>query len=452
MHPSAFIAILRARLWIIALVLGVALAGSILVSLWLPPTYKANATVVVDAKSKDPVSGAMIPMPLVGGYVATQVDIIRSRNVAAKVVDILKLADQPAVKAEFVEDTQGRGQLRDWLADRLLKSLVVEPSRESTAIDIGFKSVDPNFAAVAANTFAKAYIDTNLDLRTEPARQVSAWYEGQLKQLRGNLEQAQIRLSAYQRARGLVATDERLDVETSRLAELSSHLVAAQSQSFDAASRQGGEGADVMNSSVVQQLRTDLARREAELAQLSQNLGQNHPQWQRSKAEVETLRQKLEAEKAAASRVASTTASAARQREANTRAAVASQKARVLELKKQRDELAVMMRDVENAQRIYDSALQRFSQTQMESQATQTEIAILNGAVAPLKPSSPNLPLNILLATLLGGMLGVGAALLVEMFDRRIRQPYDIAMILGVPVLSVLAPARRRWFGRKAIA
>lgn len=452
MNPTIFLAILRARLWLMLLVLGVTVATATVVSLVLPPTYKATATVLVDAKSKDPVTGAMLPVQFMAGYAATQVDIISSRNVAGKVVDALRLAEVPQVKADYLAATEGKGSIRDWLAGRLAENLSVEPSRESSVIGIAFKATEPRFAAAVANAFANAYIETSLELRTEPARQLSTWYQGQLRQLRDNLEKAQAALTAYQRERGLVASDERLDMETARLAELSSQMVAAQSSSYDAASRQSSEGAEVMNSGVVQQLRTDLARREAELAQLGQNLGQNHPQYQRASAEVDALRARLEAEKSTATRVVSTTASAARQREASLRAAVAAQKARVLELKQQRDELTVLQRDVDNAQRVYDAAQQRSSQSQLESQTTQTEIAILNPATAPIRPDSPRLLLNLILAVFLGGMLAVGAAFLVEMLDRRVRGPHDVADLLGVPVLAVFAPGPRRPFWRKAPA
>ena len=452
MNFTTFIAILRARFWLILLVMVVTIGTAAVVSLIMPPSYKASTSVVVDSKSKDPVSGALIPTQLMAGYLATQVDIISSRNVAGKVVDTLKLAENPQVKADFQNATQGKGNIREWLAGNLIKNLSVEPSRESTVIDISFKSVDPNFAAVVANATARAYIDTNLELRTEPARQMAAWFETQLKQLRDNLDQAQTKLSTYQRQHGLVGADERLDVETARLGELSSQLVAAQSSSFDAASRQSGVGADVMNSGVVQQLRTDLARQEAALAQLAQNLGQNHPQYQRTKAEVDTLRAKLEAEKKVATVVATTTASATRQREANLRGALSTQKTHILDLKNKRNDLSVLIRDVENAQRIYDSAQQRFSQTHLEAQTTQTEIAILNPAIAPLAPDSPKVLLNLILATFLGTLLAVGVAFLMEMIDRRVRNPQDISELLGVQVLSVLSPTKRRVFWRKATA
>jgi uncharacterized protein involved in exopolysaccharide biosynthesis len=107
------------------------------------------------------------------------------------------------------------------------------------------------------------------------------------------------------------------------------------------------------------------------------------------------------------------------------------------------------LRDLDNAQRSYDSALQRYGQTQLEAQSTQTEIAVLNPAVPPLKPASPKLLLNLVLAVFLGGMLAVGMAFLMEMLDRRVRDPRDVTDLLGVPVLGVLGAAPARRSGRK---
>jgi uncharacterized protein involved in exopolysaccharide biosynthesis len=149
------------------------------------------------------------------------------------------------------------------------------------------------------------------------------------------------------------------------------------------------------------------------------------------------LRQQLDSAVRTATRSVASASSAARQREISQRAAVAGQKTKVLELKKQRDEIAVLQRDVENAQHIYDSALQRASQSRLEAQTSQTEIAVLNPATPPLQPSKPRTFLNILIATFLGGVIGVGLALLIELFDRRVRSIDDITDSLGLPMLGV---------------
>ncbi len=120
------------------------------------------------------------------------------------------------------------------------------------------------------------------------------------------------------------------------------------------------------------------------------------------------------------------------------------QKARVLELNQQRDTLAVLTRDVENARAAYDAALQRKEHVRLESEINQTDIAVLDPAVAPLEPAFPLLTLNLILAAVLGTLLGIGTALLVEVGDRRVRVAEDLAKASGSPVLAVLKRTGRR--------
>lgn len=438
MNFSTFLAVLNARKKIMLLILGVTVLATLVINLVIPSSYEGAVTVVVNMSSKDPITGLMTPAPLMSGYLATQVDIIDSHAVAAKVVDDLKLADNAQVKSDFQNATDGKGSVRDWLADLLMKNLTVNPSRESSAIEIDFKGTNPAFVAAIANAFAKAYIDTNLELRTEPAQQLTTWYQAQITPLRENVDKAQIKLAQYQRDHGLVASDQRLDVEQARLADLSNQLVAAQAYSYDAASRSASQGADVMNNTVVAQLQAELALKEADLAQLGKDKGINYPGYQQQKAQVDALKAKVDDAIKSASRVTSTTAVQARQREASLRAAMAGQKSHVLDMETQSTELAALTRDVESAQRIYDSALQRYSQARLESQSTQTDISILNPAIPPIKPSSPKILLNMLLAVFVGSTLSVGVAFLLEMLDRRVRGERDIVELLQIPVLSVL--------------
>lgn len=447
MNFTQFLLILKAR-WLVALLaLLVTVGTTVAISLLLPKNYTATATLVVDSKAKDPITGVLLPAQLLPGYMATQVDIIQSRNVALRVVDGLKLTQIPSIREAFSKATKGQGDIRYWMADLLLKKLDVKPSRESSVMQISFEGSDPRFATVVANAFAQAYIRTNLDLRVQPARLTTAWYEDQVKQLREDLEKAQARLSAYQRDKGLVASDERIDVETARLAELSSQLVAAQAQTYDTTSRQAQSGnalAEVEQNPLVQNLKAEVARSESQLLQLAEKVGRNHPQYLRAQAEFDSLRGKLDKETKTATRTVSTTAKVAQGREGEIRSALATQKNKVLSLKQQRDEAAVLIRDLENAQRLYDAALQRYGQTRLESQSTQTDIAVLNPAIQPLEPSSPKVLLNTLLAVFLGTLLGVGLALLTEMLDRRVRSSEDLVTSLEIPVLGELGKRMKK--------
>lgn len=442
---TQFLLVLNARKWIILGVLAVTIAVTAGVSLWLPKEYTATTTLIVDSKSKDPLTGQMLPAQMFPGYMATQIGVINSSQVAGRVVRDLKLADNPATREQFMQATEGRGTIEDWLGSVLLQKLHAEPSRESSIISIGFTGSDPRFAAIVANAFAKAYIDTNLDLRVAPAKQTAAWFDQQITQLRSNLDQAQQKLTAYQREKGLVESEERLDVETRRMADLASQMVAAQSAAFDASSRTRDSASmpEVINNPVVQNLKAQLAHGEGKLAELRNRVGINHPDFLRMQAEVTSYKSQLSAELNTATRGVGASAGAARQRHSELVAAFERQKAKVLELKQQREEAMLLARDVENAQRVYDSALQRYGQTRMESQSTQTDIAVLNPATPPLQPSKPRVILNVLLSLFLGTLLGVGVGFMLELVDRRVRSGQDIVAALGIPVLAeVKKPSR----------
>ncbi|XYJ09363.1 chain length determinant protein EpsF [Telluria sp. B2] len=461
MNLHQFLLLLRARR---KLILSTLLATILLALGWSlvqSKTYTATTSVLLNYKGVDPLTGLTMPGQLLPGYMATQIDIISSKNVALRVVDRLRLASNPAVVSQFQEATDGRGTVRDWLADLLLRKLDIKPSRESSVVEISFKGADPAFAAAVANAFAEEYQNVSVRLKTEPMKKASAYFNEQTKQLRDNVETAQARLSKYQQEKGIVSLDNnRVDVELERLNDLSSQLVAAQAMAMEATSRERMAGSgnahspDVTNNPLVQNLRVALAAAEAKLAESASRYGRNHPGYQAASAEVDKMRADLNAALATVSRSVGGNAQVLRQREEELRAALAAQKARVLELNRTRDELGVLLKDLDSAQRAFDAASQRFSQTRIEAQSEQSDIAVLNPAVAPSEPSGPRILLNTLVAVLLGTVLGVGVALLLELLNRPVRSSSDVQELLGIPVLGSVAwqPPRPRGALRSLMA
>jgi chain length determinant protein EpsF len=446
---TQFLLILKARFWIVLITFLVILSSATVVSLLMPKSYTATTSLVLNYKGMDPVTGTVLPAQLMPGYMATQIDIISSQNVAKKVVDALKFTDSSVAQEQFYKATKGKGDIRAWFADQLLKELEVKPSKESSVLEISFKGADPEFAAEVVNGFANAYIQTNLQLKVEPSQKAASFLGEQTKALRANLETAQAKISKYQQEKGLTNIVGSLDVESARLNDLSSQLVMAQSQAYESNSRQrsaGGNGLaspDVTANSVIQNMKVEIARAESKLSELSQRVGVNHPQYQATREELEKLKSMLRQETQNVSSSVAGTANIYRQREAELKAALAAQKARVLELNLSRDELAVLQRDVENAQRAMDAASQRYTQATLEGKANQSDVAVLNPATAPQTQSSPKVFRNILLATFLGTMLGVCFALLVELTNRRVRSRDDLSELLEVPVFTISGGSER---------
>ena len=449
MTLQQFLLAFRARFGVFALVLAATVLAATVVSFLLPKTYKATASLLVDAKDEQSLSNVLpliLPQEKLS-YLQTQMDIITSKRVARKVVQDLKLPENAAMRAAFEKAAAGYGSIDDWLIEGLLNKLKVETSL-SSIIQVTFSSPDPRQSAAIANAFAKAYIDTMLELRVEPTRQAAAWYDEQLKSLRANLEDAQAKLTNYLQREGIVSADERLDVDSTRLGALSDQVVKAQEQTFqwNAREQQARDflkrGAsldklpDVLDNPFIQRLKTDLHQGEAKLRELATQYGSNYPQYQRQLSENRSLRQKLDVEMRKVVAGIESSARQSRQREADLAKAMAVQRARLLELKDNRNEFTVLRRNVESAERAYDTAMQRHVVSQVESRASQTNVTVLNPAAVPGRPSQPKIKLNIALSVVVGTMLGIGIVMLMEMVDRRVRSGGDLA--LEVPLLAVL--------------
>ncbi len=194
----------------------------------------------------------------------------------------------------------------------------------------------------------------------------------------------------------------------------------------------------MVNNPVLSSLRGDITRAEARFQELTSRLGDNHPQVIEAKANIASLRARLDAETRRVTGSLGVTNTINRQREAEIRGALEAQRARVLRLRTAREEGAVLIRDVENAQRAYDAVLARLNQTSLESQTTQSNAYVLAQAVPPIVPSSPKVVRNVLLSIVFGLALAIAAAMLLEFVDRRVHTVDEVSELLGLPLLGVL--------------
>lgn len=436
--------VLRAR-WLIASIVFTVVFGLIATLTFLQPkSYTATGSIVVDIKSPDPIAGMVLSGVAAPSYLLTQIDIFQSERVARKVVTSLKLDQSPGWRDKWIEATGGTGNFESWLANSLRRGVDVRPSRGSNVINVSYSMTDPQFATVLTNAFIQAYLDIGMELRTDPAKQYSQFFNSNAKQLRSQLEQAQNRLSEFQRAQGIVISDDRLDIETSRLNELNTQLVMAQSTAADSGSRkveankQGDQMPEVLSNGLIVSLRADLVRLQGQLQQLSTRYGDEHPQVRELKSNIADLQSRLDRE------VHKITSSVGINNTVNLshvaliRASLEEQRNKVLKMKAHRDEAALLQRDVDNAQRAYDGVLARLNMTSLESQAVRADTAALEFATVPSQPSSPRVFMNLVLGFLFAVVLATALALLRERSDRRLRGSDDIEALVHVPLISVI--------------
>ena len=185
-------------------------------------------------------------------------------------------------------------------------------------------------------------------------------------------------------------------------------------------------------------LTTDLARQEAKLDETLARLGERHPQVLELRANISQLRSRIDGETQRLVGSIGVSDSVTRTRYGQARAALEAQRNKVIHLREQRDHLAVLARNVDNAQRAYDVVFARQNQTSVESQLTQTNVSVLKRASAPLRAAKPLTSLNLALGATVGLLLGLGACVLREGLHPVLRTEEDVLEALGLPLLERL--------------
>jgi succinoglycan biosynthesis transport protein ExoP len=443
MNISHILAVIRAR-WAPALaVFLLILAASILYVIFATRIYTATASLLIDSRP-DPVSALLTGGQTSPAVINTQMEIIRSDRVALRVAQNLKLADTADLKAAWERGGKSGGTLQEWLVNFVQAGLDVKAAVPGgTVINIGYKSPDPRFAATVANAYVQAYLETSIELRVDPAKQYSGFFTDQQKAARDALEVAQNKLSAFQKDKQIIGSDDHLDLELSRLNALTTSLVAIQQARIDASTRQGQVGnasqmQEVLGSGTVSGLKAELSTAELKLQELSSRYGDKNPQVVDAREAVSSLRTKIARATSDVTGAVGIDARVSRQREAEIQSALDAQRTKVLSMKETRDQAAVLARDVDNAQRAYDQVFARVNQTNLESQNRQSNATVISQASMPIEPSSPKVVANLILGIFAAIVGGLGMALLIEQFDKRIRTNSDAIDFLGLPVIGIM--------------
>jgi len=441
MTPKQYLQVVWARKWLVLGLLVLVSTAGIVTTMLLPRQYTAESTMVVEMRI-DPVLGALAPSLAAPGYMATQIEIIRSERVASRVVQMMGIEKSPKAVQQWREATDAKIPIERYFAGLLQRGLGVEVVRGSNLINVTFSAPDPQFAQAAANAFIQAYLDVSVELRIAPAKQSAAFLDEQTKVLRANLEAAQAKLTKFQQEKGIVVSDERLDQENTRYTSLATQLSAAQAELVETATRGRNTGSetspDVLGSPAVQGLKGQLAAAQTKLTEISAIVGKNHPTRVQLEAQIDEIKKQLSAEIRRVSSGTSTVSRGSAEKVGELKAMLEAQKKLLLSLRTDRDQISVYLRDVDTAQRAYEAVTSRVGTFNLESQNNQANTRLLSPAVEPLEPSRPKVKTGVVGSILAGLVVGLLAALGWELLDRRVRNPEDLLIVPGVPVLGVL--------------
>jgi len=446
------------RRWMVlaAVTAAVFIAGTVL-TFMVSPKYEAVSRVRIDP-SQNPLSSnpQADQATLNPEAIETEVTILRSPDLARKVVQKLKLMSDPEF-AKVIAAREGAAQLSQsdkeaLVAGALLSNLSVGREGLTYILGIRFKSKDAVKAADIANAFADEYLLSKAGSTVGTAERQAQWFERRLAELGAEVKAADAAVANYRAKAGISVGAEGTfsgTVVDQQIAPLSGALATAESEaaaaraSLAAAQQQIARGgldsvAEVRNSAVISDLRRQRAEVLRNMGEVQTRYGEKHPETLRVRDQLAGLDQQIreEATRAVESLRAQADAAAARaaslrqsmgklegERASNTRAAVVADS---------------LQREADAKRQAYDKMAQMSLSSTQAAQNPTAQAVVIDRAQPPLAPSFPNKPLFMALSLILGFVAGAGTVAVQEMLVTGMRTIQDVETTLGIPVLAAI--------------
>ncbi len=478
--------ILVKRKWLILALLLVVVTATFVATKLQVPEYRATALVLIEPEANQILAFQDFDQTASRGsaeYRASQYEILRSRSLAEAVVRAEQLQDHPELtgavrQRSFGAEVRGltsllRSRVRehagadtqaleraardpvDAAARTLLRKLEIEPVRNTQVVRVSVVSFDPEFSARLANAVVREYIDASLQRRFDSGTQARRFLEGQLDEMRIALERSDRALAQFAREarvsdldQNIALTREGLRGKSTRLEEVRRELLQLTGWR-DLAQEGRVEHLDTVGGSdlVVERLAALEARlQDATLAYrtLSRQYTDTFPAVVEKRSELEALRQEVAIER---NRLVTGIAGrlAARSGEAHSlEQAIDQREEQLMTLNERSVQYNILRREHEANRELYDAVLQRMKEIGVAAGVQKSNISVIDDARVPGGAFRPILTKNLALAAMLGLMIGVALALLLEFLDSTIRRTEDLERLVDRPVLGLIPLLRPR--------
>ena len=446
--------------WWILLIVGGAIIAGIVLSMLTTPRYVATSQVLIEQQGDQIIEGGDVEQVSdpydAQRFLQTQIDIIQSRTLAARVVENERYWQDDRLFAAFgaeapVDETEAKALATDLLQG----SLTTELPFESRVIPISINTIDPVYSARLANDFAENYIESNLTRKFDSSAYAREFLAGELQEARDRLETSERDLNQYSRAAGLIRVagnssegaggEGTLSVTNDSLVRANSDASAATAERVARQDRWetvAGEPVlsipEVLSNPAIQDLIQQKARVSAELAEERARHLDGHPTVKSLQARANELDNRMETVGRSIKRSIYLEYEAARQKEGALGSRVGALQSAALNEQDRGVQYNVLKRVADTNRALYDSLLERFNELNASAGAASNNISLVDRAEVPYGPSSPNIPFNLLIATVLGLLAAGGFVFVREYFDDVIRSPEDVESKLGLPMLGLI--------------
>jgi capsular exopolysaccharide synthesis family protein len=458
----------------------------VLFTIQATPMFTATANVMLDTRKEQVTSTEAVLSGLSADspVVDTEVEVLKSRQLAERVTAALKLEADPefnprlrkpkglqavamgigglmgVAKPSEVKLTPFQTQaLQEQVVDAVLDNLTIRRSGLTYIINVSFKSSDPQKASIIANKFADLYLLEQLQAKFDATRQANNWLNDRLGELRAQVLQDEAAVQQYKIDNNLMSAsgtslteqeisnyNQNLALVKAQVAEDNARLSTARSQMA-----QGSTGEDVgeaLSSPVIQQLRQQRAETSRKVADLEGRYGDRHPEMLKAKRELGDIDANIQAEVQRIIKNLEAKSQVSRERANAVAGTLGAARGTLANNNRAMVRLNELERTAEATKTLYESYLNRFKETSTQEGIEQSDARVVSRAKIPTGQSSPNIPLNLAIGLLLA--LGAGAMVIVlaEMMDaglataEDVEKRLDTAYLGAIPLLSSVAGPR----------
>jgi capsular exopolysaccharide synthesis family protein len=454
--------------WVVLGAVGVCLLLALIVSMLTQREYTAAVRIQVAREAPKVVDMAQVDDEQAGTtsmeFYQTQYALLKSRSISEAVVrdlglqnDYLYLADYKASQKDAIAALPVARRM-ELATTKVNTDTGVTPVRGSSIIDIAFNAPNPALAARVANSIADNFIESSLARRFEAAAYAREFLQNRLNQTRTKLEESERKAVAYAQQQGLISikagnaenpTEQSLIA--TQLSELSTQLTAARAarSQAEAQFRSGAGGsiaAQSLTSTTVNELRSQRAELLGQLSKLQSDFGPQYPPVIALRSQIAELDKQIGAEQ---SRVSSSVTQdlggryqQALATERDLQSKVDALKSQLLGEQSRSIQFNILQRDVDTNRALYEALLQRFKEVGIAGGIGTNNVSIVDRALPPRSPSTPNVPLNLALGLLLGLVIGGVGAVVLEQLAESVILPAEFQNKLRVPLLGSTPTAK----------
>jgi succinoglycan biosynthesis transport protein ExoP len=436
-------------------------AGAIHYSI-TPKAYLATAIIQIERRTLAPTLTSQAPWLesyFDAEYYPTQYKLLESRGLSERVIKRLDLASDPAFNSRgagrdaahsaTVEDDQAA---LGGLADRLRSGLSVEPVRNTQLVEISYRSSSPVFATRAANAFADAFIDMGIEYRFTSAGKTSTFLGTQIEALKKQIEDKEAKLQAFSRRTDMVTTGSGPNVNMQRLQALNTSYMDAKKMRIDKGAVYQNmltapkeTIADTLQPGVVGSMRADEIKLERDYEAKLKIYKPDWPTMVTLKAEIEKSKHNLAGvvnEMVDTARKSAYAAyETARRQEQSLEAEINKAKAQAMDQSTQEAEFLSLGEEIKSRRELLDKLMREHQENGVQARLQDTRdsnIHVVDRALVPGGPFYPSLRKDVSYGLLLGLLLGVGTALLIEFLDRTLKTADEVERRLALPMLAVI--------------